>query len=323
MTVGGLGTKAREGRWARGLGARAQVLGAAVFAWACGGAPPKAPESPAPAPAPEPTRAAAPRLFEEEMPDTLVHAAFTTSVEAVAPRAKFLLAVHFDIADGYRISWTNPGDVGRTTEVSFEVPEGFELGEVRFPVPTRFDLPGDLVSYGYQGHTAVFAEVTAPAELAPNRVHRFDAKATWVACKKDCGREELSAYVELVSMRKAPYAELSDDLAQHYAELPQAFEDLPTATHEWKGSVERPLLALSADKVRWIDFLLDDVARWKLVRVESTELGLNLRFAGAGGQRLRGLARVERDGKEGYYDVDLPGPEASAPQARATRRPTK
>jgi hypothetical protein len=307
------------------LGRRRPVLhalSAGTLLYACGGAPPPPPETPVEAAVEAAPSAPAP-LLAEEMPEQIVYATFKTSAQEIKPGGKFLLAVHFDIVGDYRISWTNPGDVGKTTEVHFEAPEGFEVGPVMFPAPTRFELPGDLVSYGYTGHTAVFAEVTAPKKLPTNKAYRFDVKANWVACQKDCAREEINAFFELVASRDAPAPVLPADLAAHYADVPKDFTELPTAQHEWKGTPTQPALRLSADKVKWIDFMLADVERWKLVRVDSTETGLNLRFQGTTETPMRGLALAEIGGKQSYFDVTLPWPDPEAkPQARATRRPT-
>src|SRR6185436_15828422 len=125
----------------------------------------------------------------ESSDESIVHAELETSASAVEPGGKFLLAVRFEIPDDYRISWTNPGDVGASTHVAFEVPEGFVVGPLLFPPPTRFNLPGKLVSYGYTRETAVFAEVTAPERLPERQVLRFDVKVDWLACKDECATE--------------------------------------------------------------------------------------------------------------------------------------
>src|SRR5688572_31971748 len=80
---------------------------------ACGRPPAEAPAAPVEAPA-EPQRSAWP---QEPKPasESVVRAEFQTSAQAVKPKGTFLLAVRFDIEDGYRISWQNPGDVGKTT----------------------------------------------------------------------------------------------------------------------------------------------------------------------------------------------------------------
>jgi DsbC/DsbD-like thiol-disulfide interchange protein len=296
------------------------AVSAGALVCACGGAATPPPETPAEVEA-EPAPKQAEVTLPEEMPEQIVYAELKTSAQAIKPGGKFLLAVHFDMVGDYRISWTNPGDVGKTTQVSFEVPEGFEVGPVMFPAPKRFELPGKLVSYGYDGHTAVFAEVTAPKKLATNKAYRFDVKANWVACARECATENIEAFFELVATHDAPAPSLPADLAAHYAEIPQAFAELPTAAFEWKGTGSNPALTLSADKVKWIDFMLSDVERWKLVRVDSSDTGLNLRFEGSADAPMRGLAVAEVGGKHAYYDVNLPWPPAETkPQSRPTKR---
>lgn len=300
------------------------AVSAGALVCACGGAATAPPETPAELePEPAPVQKSEVSL-PEEMPEQIVYAELKTSAQAIKPGGKFLIAVHFDMVGDYRISWTNPGDVGKTTQVHFEVPEGFEVGPVMFPAPKRFELPGNLVSYGYDGHTAVFAEVTAPKKLPTNKAYRFDVKANWVACAKECATENIEAFFELVAAHDAPAPSLPADLAAHYGEIPQAFERLPAAQFEWKGTGANPALTLSADRVKWIDFVLSDVERWKLVRVDSTESGLNLRFEGSADAPLRGIAVAEIAGKHAYYDVNLPWPPAETkPQTKPLKRATR
>jgi DsbC/DsbD-like thiol-disulfide interchange protein len=117
----------------------------------------------------------------ERMPESVVQVSFEPLVTGVRPGHKFMLAAHFRIAKGYRISWTNPGDVGKETVVEIRAPEGFEVGAATFPVPERYTVPGGFTGYGYEGETAVFVEVKAPANLSRGRVHRIDLSASWVA----------------------------------------------------------------------------------------------------------------------------------------------
>ena len=116
-------------------------------------------------------------------PDVIVGASFETSAFALKPGSKFWLAAHFKIHDGYRISWKNPGEVGKPTLARFRVPEGFVVSEVLYPAPRRFVLNGELISYGYQSETALFAEVLVPEGLNEQTPYRFEMEAEWYACK--------------------------------------------------------------------------------------------------------------------------------------------
>lgn len=281
----------------------AVLLAALVLAPACGSSPARSPESPA-AP-PETPKSAWP---EPEQPEAVVYAELQTSARALPPKSTFLLAVRFDIAEGYRISWQNPGDVGKRTRVVFEVPEGFSAGPVRFPAPQRFELPGGLVNYGYERQTAVFAEVTTPERLPEGRPYRFEVRADWLACKDDCAREELSAWLELPSAVFAPAPELPAELVAHHAALPRPLSELPGSELGWTEGAAEPALTLRASNVKWIGFVPADDAQPKLLSVKPAGESLVLRFAGGAPHPLRGLAIAEVDGRTAFYDVDAPWP---------------
>jgi DsbC/DsbD-like thiol-disulfide interchange protein len=268
--------------------------------------PARAPEQPAAPPAPEKSAWPEPAAPESE---SVVHAEFATSALAVKPKGKFLLAVRFQIEPGYRISWQNPGDVGKSTEVAFEVPPGFSVGPLLYPAPQRFELPGKLINYGYENETAIFAEVTAPERIADGKAFRFDVKATWLACKDDCATEELSAWFELVSAAHAAEPALPVELSTFYDAVPPAFGELPKSNLDWRADSSHPALTLKAAKVKWLDFIPGDEAQPKLIRMKPAGEQLELTFANGGSSRpLRGLAVAEVEGKRSFFDVNVPWP---------------
>jgi thiol:disulfide interchange protein DsbD len=243
------------------------------------------------------------------MPDTVVYAELQTSAQAIRPGGTFLIAVRFDIHPGYRISWTNPGDQGRSTRVELQAPPGFEVGAVQFPAPRRFELPGGFVSYGYEQQTAVFLEVTAPRKLSSSRAYRFDVKADWLACKDECASEELSAWFELLASHRAPAPRLPSELRDHHAALPSAFADLPESNHDWNGTPRRPALRLSASEVKWVDFFPGDDPPPTLLAVQPRGDVLEMRFERLRSEgNLRGLAFGEVDGRLASFDVNVPLP---------------
>jgi DsbC/DsbD-like thiol-disulfide interchange protein len=296
----------RDGHAGRPERARRRALVALLVLAGCSPSEPaRAPEPPAP---PPPEKSAWPEPPAPES-ESVVHAEFATSAQAVKPKGKFLLAVRFQIEPGYRISWQNPGDVGKSTQVAFEVPPGFSVGPLLYPAPQRFELPGKLVNYGYENETAIFAEVTAPERVADGKAFRFDVKATWLACKDECATEELSAWFELVSAAHAPEPALPAELSQFLDAVPPAFGDLPKSNLDWRADSAHPALTLKAAKVKWLDFIPGNEEQPKLIRMKPTGEQLELTFASDGSSPLRGLAVAEVEGKRSFFDLNVPWPE--------------
>lgn len=227
---------------------------------------------------------------------------------ALKPGGKFLLIAHFKIHDGYRISWKNPGDVGKATQVRFKVPEAFSVSEVMYPRPVRFVLNGDLVSYGYKGETALFAEVEVPHGLDEQAPYRFEMDAEWFACKKECATERTNAYFELLVDPSAPRTAMDDSLTALLESVPTPVSELDRARHSWQASGAQTELSLSAPKVEWLDFYPAEQGLPKLLSVSGSKKELKLSFEVSDDppEKLAGLAIAKVDGAETTFEVDLP-----------------
>src|SRR5207247_9661072 len=82
------------------------------------------------------------------VPRDLVQATLLADVDSVKPGKPFNLGVLLKIKPGWHVYWKNPGDSGLATRVALKLPEGFKGGEPKFPIPVRFDRPGDVVAFG-------------------------------------------------------------------------------------------------------------------------------------------------------------------------------
>ena len=242
------------------------------------------------------------------MPDELVKATFESSAFALRPGGKIWLVARFKIHDGYRISWKNPGDVGKPTRAKFSVPEGFSVGEVRYPRPRRFVLNGDLVSYGYREETALFAEVEVPEGLSEQTAYRFDLEADWYACKKQCATESTQAFFELLVDPSAPRTAMDETLSALLDSVPVPVSEFMRAKHQWRESGSETELSLTAPEVEWLDFYPAEPALPKPLRVQGSKRELLVSFAAPAEPpaSLRGIAIGKVDGAEATYDVELP-----------------
>jgi DsbC/DsbD-like thiol-disulfide interchange protein len=123
-----------------------------------------------------------------------VHAELLADTSTVAPNHPFMLGVRLTIDPGWHVYWKNPGDAGMATHVKFTAPDGFTVGDLQFPTPQRFDQPGDIVAFGYEGSVLLLAEVTPPKEISPKEIapgqaiatSDFSASVSWLVCSKVC-----------------------------------------------------------------------------------------------------------------------------------------
>jgi thiol:disulfide interchange protein DsbD len=106
----------------------------------------------------------------------------------LVPGQPFTVGVLFTIQRGWHVYWQNPGDSGLPTSVRFVLPDGVTAGALRWPLPTRFEQPGNLVGYGYADSLLLTAPLVATTVSgAPVR-----AEVGWLACEKLCIRGKSS-----------------------------------------------------------------------------------------------------------------------------------
>ena len=102
-----------------------------------------------------------------------------SEVQSVAPGEEFAVAFLLRPDPGWHIYWINAGDAGKAASLKWQLPDGFEVGELAFPSP-NFVPFGPLMSYGYDEETLLIAHVRAP-EVVEDSVPLI-ADAHWLIC---------------------------------------------------------------------------------------------------------------------------------------------
>ncbi len=153
----------------------------------------------------------------EQSPVTL---GLATEHESVRPGSKTVVAVRFTMAPGWHVYWENAGDAGLPPTITFDLPDGYEIGPVRFPTPQRIPV-AHLVTIGYEGDVLLSAVVSVPKD-APAGDVEMGAKVTWLACNEEqCidgnGRVTASFTVGATTL---PRATEKEALTRHRAALP-------------------------------------------------------------------------------------------------------
>jgi DsbC/DsbD-like thiol-disulfide interchange protein/cytochrome c biogenesis protein CcdA len=97
----------------------------------------------------------------------------------VAPGGQVELAIVMHTKPGWHGYWLNPGDAGLPMQVKWELPAGYSVGPLRYPVPTRLTI-GGLMNYVFEHDYAVLVPLKAPANA--NGTVAIRAQAQWLAC---------------------------------------------------------------------------------------------------------------------------------------------
>ena len=148
------------------------------------------------------------------------------------PGGEVELAIVMHTRPGWHGYWLNPGDAGLPMEVKWQLPPGYSVGALRYPVPTRMTI-ADLMNYVYERDYAVLVRLKVPSGVTGSIPIRADAR--WLACTdKICVPEKGSFALDLPVGTGAPERARFD---------------------EWRRALPRPLstqahFAVDGDRLR-------------------------------------------------------------------------
>lgn len=104
--------------------------------------------------------------------------------QGVAEGQMLWLGLHMQHAPGWHTYWKNPGQAGMATSLQWQLPTGWEAGEIAWPVPAKF-MAGGLVNFGYADDVLLAVPVRIPALQATDTVP-IVLQANWLACRTEC-----------------------------------------------------------------------------------------------------------------------------------------
>ena len=115
--------------------------------------------------------------------DGPVRAELLADSAQIAPGDTVRVGVLLQIEDGWHIYGEDPGLSGLPTEVSWDLPEGVEAGDLRYPEPEIFEFEGER-EFGYSGEVLLQATLRLPDDLSETLT--IGATASWLACEDLC-----------------------------------------------------------------------------------------------------------------------------------------
>ena len=102
----------------------------------------------------------------------------------VAPQSGELrMGLHFKLTPEWHVYWKNSGDAGFPPVVVFQ-----NLGETEllWPAPERFELPGDLVAFGYEDEVVYPVRVKLAGADSKAAPLALTAEVDYLVCEVDC-----------------------------------------------------------------------------------------------------------------------------------------
>jgi len=94
------------------------------------------------------------------------------------------LGLEIALAPGWHSYWRNSGDAGYPPRVDLSGTPGLREVELLFPVPERYDLPGDLVAFGYE--ESVVYPLRMRAEFGATATAALRGQVDYVVCASEC-----------------------------------------------------------------------------------------------------------------------------------------
>src|SRR2546423_1022705 len=128
--------------------------------------------------------------------------------------------------------WQFPGDAGIPTEIKWNLPDGWKVGEIQWPIPLKLDEPGDIQIYGYHDEVLLLQEITPAASVNASTI-QLAAEASWLVCEKICipGSANLKLDLPIATKSAAANEEI---FSRYRRSLPQAWPDAKVARATWQ-----------------------------------------------------------------------------------------
>ncbi len=102
----------------------------------------------------------------------------------IQPSDEITIAIDIKLAPHWHVYWKNPGDSGLPVRIKWNLPEGFEIGEIKWPTPDKisYDI---LVNYGYYDKVTLLQTLKTPDTLPKGPIN-LTADINMLVCNDIC-----------------------------------------------------------------------------------------------------------------------------------------
>lgn len=150
---------------------------------------------------------------------------------ALQPGTRARIGLRLRHAPHWHSYWVNPGDSGLPTRLAWNLPAGWQAGDIDWPLPRRFAV-GALQNFGYEGELVLPLQVSVPADARPGTTVPLAVTVKWLACREECipGKSELALALPVGAQTPAANPQWAGLFADALRAQP--------APAPWQGSAE-------------------------------------------------------------------------------------
>jgi DsbC/DsbD-like thiol-disulfide interchange protein len=143
---------------------------------------------------------------------------------AAVPGQAVSIGVQFEIDPRWHIYWRNPGDSGGPPIIEWQLPDGFQAGELQWPAPKRIEV-STLINYGYESDVLLPLTLHVPATAKPGSEVALAGHVKYLICSDLCvpGNADVKLTLPIAASAASAGAPspAADLFAQARTQLPQ------------------------------------------------------------------------------------------------------
>ena len=98
------------------------------------------------------------------------------------PGTSINIGLKVSMDKGWHTYWRNPGDSGGPIEIDWDLPNGFSISDIKWPLPEKIEYP-PLMTYGYEDFVIYPMVLSIPADYADDY---FEMDANILICADVC-----------------------------------------------------------------------------------------------------------------------------------------
>jgi len=128
-------------------------------------------------------------------PERYTNVSVIAEHSAVKPGDQITIATTIKLAPHWHVYWSNPGDSGLPVKLNWTLPEGFEISNIKWPIPDKisYDI---LVNYGYYNEVTLLQTLSVPDMLKEGSID-LSLTADMLVCNEICIPETSNVDLQL------------------------------------------------------------------------------------------------------------------------------